>query len=87
MNRWWEKHIERADELARESPGTQALVSFYAQLLRSQKEIYEHLRSKRGWLPSGELEIDLSVLIHALPILLSAVETHGPGVNPSVETI
>jgi formate dehydrogenase accessory protein FdhE len=75
---WWTKQIQRAETLAKESQGTSELLSFYAQLLRCQKEIYEAFRSRRDWLPSGDLTADLCVVREALQPLLRMVEAHGP---------
>src|ERR1051325_9251084 len=74
---WWDKQIQRADQLAAQSTGSKELVSFYAHLLRGQKEIHEFLRSRKGWLPSGDLDSDLSVIRDAWPGFLKIVETHG----------
>jgi formate dehydrogenase accessory protein FdhE len=78
MASWWDKQIKRADQLAAQSNGSKELLMFYGHLLRAQKEIYEVLRSRRGWLPSGDLELDIPVLAEALPVLLRAVESKGP---------
>ncbi len=78
MTEWWDKQIQRADHLAAVSTGSSELLTFYAQLLRAQKEIYEFLRSRKGWLPSGDLERDLSVIRAALKGFLRAVESYGP---------
>jgi len=78
MSEWWDKQIQRADLLAAQSSGAKELLAFYAQLLRAQKGIYEFLRSRKDWLPSGEIERDLSVIREALPILLKTVEAYGP---------
>src|SRR5713226_8877393 len=78
MTGWWDKQIQRADQLAAGSNGSKELLSFYAHLLRAQKAIYEFLRSRKDWLPSGDLEGDLPVVCVALPALLKAVESHGP---------
>jgi FdhE protein len=78
MTRWWDKQIQRADHLAAKSNGSRELLAFYAHLLRAQKEIYEFLRSRKGWLPSGDLEWDLPVIHEALPKFLKAVGTYGP---------
>ena len=75
---WWDKQIRRADQLVGQSNGSNDLVKFYAQLLRSQKEIYEYLRSTCGFLPSSTLEIDLAVVRNALRTLLNVVQTFGP---------
>lgn len=78
MTGWWDKQIQRADQLAAQSNGSRELLVFYSQLLRAQQEIYEFLRSHKDWLPSGDLERDLPVIHEALPILLRAVEANGP---------
>jgi len=78
MSGWWDKQIERADELAAQSSGSRELLTFYARLLRAQKETYEFFRSRKDWLPSGDLERDLPVIRQAWPALLKAVEAYGP---------
>lgn len=78
MSGFWNKQIERADYLAGESSGSRELLAFYAQLLRAQKEIYESLRSRKNWLPSGELESDLPVVHSLMSGLLESVAQHGP---------
>jgi formate dehydrogenase accessory protein FdhE len=78
VTEWWTKQIERADQLAGQSTGSRELLAFYAQLLRAQQEIYEFLRSRKGWLPSGDLERDLPVIRVALPGFLIVVESNGP---------
>jgi FdhE protein len=74
----WDERIRRAEELATKSPETQELLFFYAKLLVAQKEIYEFLRSRRGWLPCGDLEKDLPELRPAMPRFLKVVESQGP---------
>ena len=74
----WDTRIHRAEELSRKSAATQEILSFYAKLLQSQKEVDEFLRSRRGWLPSGSLADDLSVVRECFPILLHTVEANGP---------
>ena len=78
MSEWWDRQIQRADQLASQANGSRELLTFYAHLLRAQKEIHEFLRSRKGWLPSGELEMDLAVLSEALPPFLKVIELHGP---------
>ena len=78
MSDWWDKQIQRADQLAAQANGSKELLTFYALLLRAQKEIYDYLRSREGWLPSGDLESDLEVLSSAFPEFLKVVETYGP---------
>lgn len=78
MSGFWGKQIERADYLARELSGSKELLAFYAQLLRAQKDIYESLRSRKNWLPSGDLESDLPVVQSLTTGLLESVAQHGP---------
>jgi FdhE protein len=78
MSEWWDKQIQRADQLAEQANGSKELLEFYAQLLRAQKAIYDYLRRREGWLPSGELKRDLAVLIVALPGFFKVIETYGP---------
>ena len=79
MNGWWDKQIQRADLLAARSNGSKELLTFYAHLLRAQKEIYELMRGRKDWLPSGEIERDMPVLGDPLRGLFKAVESYGPG--------
>jgi FdhE protein len=74
----WDTRIHRAKELANKSEATQEILTFYAKLLQSQKEVGEFLRSRRGWLPSGSLAEDLSVVRECFPIILRTVEANGP---------
>lgn len=75
---WWDKQIQRADCLAVSANGAKNLLTFYAHLLRAQKRIYESLRSRRDWLPTGDVEVDLPVVREQLPLLLEVVHKHGP---------
>jgi FdhE protein len=74
----WDSLIRRAGHLAAKNDATNELLTFYAELLRAQKEIYEFLRTRKGWLPSGTLEEDLPVVRVVLPGLLRTVEASGP---------
>jgi FdhE protein len=76
----WESRINRAEQLAAQFPAAQGLLAFYGSLLSAQREIYEYLRQRKDWLPSGALEIDLPALRVTLPRLLSAVKARGPEV-------
>lgn len=78
MSNFWNKQIERADHLATESSGSKELLAFYAQLLRAQAQIYDSFRSRRDWLPSGDLEADLPVVLSSMTVLLESVARHGP---------
>jgi FdhE protein len=78
MRETWDSRIRRAEQLASELPESKELLTFYAALLHSQKEIYEYLRARRNWLPSGALEQDLSVLRVMISNLLRTVELNAP---------
>jgi FdhE protein len=74
----WDALIQRAEHLASKADATKELLTFYAELLRAQKGIYDFLRGREGWLPSGVLEQDLPVVRATMPELLRAVELSGP---------
>lgn len=78
MPDFWDKQIERADYLAAQSSGSKELLTFYAQLLRAQKVIYESFRSRNNWMPSGDLERDLPILQWSVTGLFECVGLHGP---------
>jgi formate dehydrogenase accessory protein FdhE len=78
MTETWDNRIQRAEVLASERLEAKDLLTFYAVLLRCQKQVYEYLRSRRGWLPTGGLEQDLPVLRVMMPTLLKTVESSGP---------
>ena len=78
VNSFWDKQIERADRLAAETSGSKDLLTFYAQLLRAQRQIYESLCSRKDGLTSGDLIKDLPIIRGALPDLLETVALHGP---------
>ena len=78
MSTFWQKQIERAEYLAAESSGSTELLTFYARLLRAQQGIYESFRSRKDWLPSGDLENDLPVVLSSMSELLESVALHGP---------
>jgi formate dehydrogenase accessory protein FdhE len=78
MKKFWDTLIDRATELAAKGSETADLLTFYAKLLAAQKSIYNYLRSRREWLPTGALSLDLAVVRSTLPLLLDAVEAYGP---------
>lgn len=78
MTAWWNKQIERADELAAMSSGSSELLLFYSQLLRAQKEIYVTLSERSPLAPTGDLQADLPKVLDTTQILLTAVEVNGP---------
>jgi len=76
----WDTRIERAERLPSGNDATSELLLFYAKLLRAQKKIYDYLRSRRDWLPSGNLAEDLTVVRGTVPALLRAVESSGSAI-------
>ena len=74
----WDSLIRRAERLAAKNDAANELLTFYTSLLRAQKEVYEFLRTREGWLPSGMLEEDLPFVRVVLPGLLRTVEASGP---------
>jgi FdhE protein len=78
MMETWANRIQRAERLASERPESNELLKFYARLLRSQEEIYNYFRTRKSWLPCGDLNRDLPVLQQITPTLLRTVEANGP---------
>src|SRR5689334_21499730 len=78
MQDFWQRLIDRAKELASKHSEAADLLSFYANLLGAQKRIYESLRNRQGWRPTGALAEDLSLLRLLLPGLLEVVAASGP---------
>ena len=74
----WDKAIERAHQLSEKSTPARELLTFYAGVLTSQKEIYESLRGLRDWLPSGVIEEDVSVLQQYLDPFIQSVKSVAP---------
>ena len=74
----WDASIKRAHQLAEDSAPARELLTFYATVLESQKEIYESLRGHRDWLPCGLLAEDLSVLLPYLSSFLKSVSSLSP---------
>jgi formate dehydrogenase accessory protein FdhE len=78
MKESWDTRIRRAEHLAARGDGATGLLTFYASLLRAQKECYEYLRGREGWLPSGTLEEDLPVVRATAHGVLRAATAGGP---------
>ncbi|MEN3331616.1 MAG: FdhE protein [Blastocatellia bacterium] len=74
----WQSFIDRAQELTSKHSEAAELLDFYAKLLGAQKQIYENLRNRQGWRPTGMLVADLDILRLGLPVLLEVVEKSGP---------
>lgn len=74
----WDASINRVHHLAESSTPARELLVFYATVLSTQKKLYESLRGRRDWLPSGLLENDLPVLLDYLPSFLQSVISVSP---------
>jgi len=71
----WDDRIHRADELSAVSGPAQALLVFYAYLLRMQKDLYDSFRHRR---PTGDLAGDLTPEMQFAPQLLQMTMHRGP---------
>ena len=69
----WDTCIDRCNHLAQQSPSTAELLTFYATLLETQKQIYNSLNPLVGSLPA-----DLPELRKHLPSVLQIVKSTGP---------
>jgi len=74
----WDASLNRVRQLAESPTPARELLVFYATVLAAQKQIYESLRTKREWLPSGVLEDDLGVLREHAPLFLKSVLSVAP---------
>jgi FdhE protein len=52
----WNTAIDRARQLAQDVEPARELLTFYVALLENQQHVYDSLRGRRDWLPSGILE-------------------------------
>lgn len=57
----WDHRIRRANQLGEAGGAPAGLLAFYAQVLHSQKDVYDALAAGKGR-PSGSLERDLDVV-------------------------
>src|ERR1019366_8278006 len=78
MRETWRRRFQRAEDLAAVDTASRALIGFYAALLREQGRLYDHLSTRVGWRPSGDLESDLPVLRPHLPAVLRMVADAAP---------
>src|SRR5262245_52848147 len=72
---FWDKQINRANELAG-LPATNELLVFYASVLSAQRDIYQFLANPKSE-AAGDYTADLQLMTQSLPILLKAVEDKG----------
>ena len=61
MSEWWDKQIQRADQLAPKATDRRNCSLSMPSCFAAQKDIYDYLRSRKDWLPSGDLESDWPV--------------------------
>ncbi len=77
---FWNKQVNRANELAGESAANELLI-FYARVLSAQRDIYEFLHNAQS-------QADLKLLRETMPILLKAVEETGsPQLHNEMQSI
>jgi len=77
---FWDKQINRANELAEHSAANELLI-FYAGVLSAQSAIYEFLRKHSG-------AVDIDLLSEAMPLLLKAIqETASPQLSDEMQTL
>jgi formate dehydrogenase accessory protein FdhE len=77
LNQSWEAKINRADELAAKNDATRELLVFYGRLLRAQMSVYDRLRRRIDWLPSGKLSQDFPKIHSLLLDFLLTIESIG----------
>jgi FdhE protein len=74
----WPRRIQRAADLSAIDTPSRALLVFYAALLRSQRHLYDQLRTSADWRPRGTPERDVAQFRPQLTIVLRAVANAGP---------
>jgi formate dehydrogenase maturation protein FdhE len=70
----WDRRISRADQLAGERGPAASLLTFYARLLRRQRDVYDAVKAQA----LGALDRDLPHIAPAASALLREVAGHGP---------
>jgi FdhE protein len=75
---FWDKQIQRADELIAEPGGARELLAFYAQLLRVQRQIYENLSGGKSMDATGDIDSGAACINGLADNLLQTVVVHGP---------
>jgi formate dehydrogenase accessory protein FdhE len=75
MSESWERRIRRADDLASRDGAAAPLLTFYAQLLRGQKAVYDSLGPRAL---TGSIDHDAPVIADAIGPLMTIVAERGP---------
>jgi len=71
----WDARVRRAEALAGHPGAAQAMIAFYAGVLRLQRGVYEALERQP---PSGDAAVDLERALFAVPQLTAFVQQRGP---------
>lgn len=74
MRESWDRRISRADHLAGERGPAESLLTFYARLLRRQRDIYDAVKTHA----LHSLDRDVAYIAPAASALLREVAEHGP---------
>ena len=74
MRESWDRRIARADQLAGEGGPAASLLTFYARLLRRQRDVYDAVKGQG----LGSLDRDLAYIVPAAASLLREVAEQGP---------
>jgi FdhE protein len=74
----WDRRIARAEHLAADGASAQSLLTFYAGLLRAQKDLSRCLAGIAVWRPSGSFERDLDVIRPGIGLFLQSVRAIAP---------
>jgi formate dehydrogenase maturation protein FdhE len=74
----WDRRIRRANTLLKQPTPAKDLLVFYGQVLSAQKAIYDSLRGRAAWQPSGSLDRDLPAIRTTVPLLTGPVIDYGP---------
>jgi FdhE protein len=80
MRETWDRRIQRASDLMRCDDRACSLLTFYTELLALQKQLYERLRARSQWVPTGALDRDCVIVREAAAAcgLLSGIASHAP---------
>jgi formate dehydrogenase maturation protein FdhE len=70
----WDRRVRRAEQLASERGPVESLLTFYARLLRRQRDVYEAVKTQA----LRSLDQDLPYIAPAASLLLREVGEHGP---------
>lgn len=78
MRETWQRRVARAEALSASPTASIELLTFYAALLRAQRDLFDRLSRRSDWRPTGSLDRDLLVFRTDLPTLFAAVVERAP---------